>query len=59
MTRFTLARRIFTVWALAGGYVNIPARVYRVPLQARGNSLWIAIKDDDDVQSIVRYQLAR
>ena len=42
------------------GRVRIPQRpaLQSLPIRARGNSLWIAIRDADDVISIARYRIA-
>ena len=43
------------------GRVRIPQRPSAdgLPIRARGNDLWIALRDEDDVIGIARYRIAR
>lgn len=43
------------------GRLRIPHRlsVEEIPVRARGNDLWVAVRDDDDVVQIVKYRVGR
>ena len=43
------------------GRLRIPQRpsAEGLPIRARGNDLWIALRDEDDVVGIARYRIAR
>lgn len=63
-TRFGARSVTFDVHDRVGkhlGRVTIPHWLSReqVPLRARGNELWVAVRDDDDVLQIVKYRLGR